>query len=500
MKIGLEIHVQLPTKSKMFCSCPTTDAPAPNTHVCPTCLGMPGSRPVLNRKVLEYGIMLAKMLGCKVADTAWFSRKTYFYPDMSKSVQITQYDNPIGEGGVYMLNGKKPIRITRIHVEEDPGKTKRVGDLSSLVDYNRSGIPLAEIVTEPDLSTPAEAREFLGQLIADIRHVIDLPGDGERSIRCDCNISVGKERCEVKNVTGLKNVERALTFEYIRQSKILKAGGKIERETRRFDEERGVTISVRKKEFEADYGYIDEPDLGIYHIKAMADAIKIRESPQQMAARMVSEYGIDQKMAKQLIATSVSVAELFERVARETDVQNAVKWVAGPVSAHWKSLQEGDDASDDIVAAVRRFAAGEITDAECGMQIKCRLTGEDAEAAAAGSADLEALIEQVIAENPGVVADYAKNDKAINKVIGSVMRQSGGKYSSAEVVGAAKRILESKMQRTVQHLAHALGASHFDRIAPGAVKRERKGPEPLLSLTRSRIRRTRRCPGPRRGR
>ena len=154
MKIGLEIHVQLPTKSKMFCSCPTTDAPAPNTHVCPTCLGMPGSRPVLNRKVLEYGIMLAKMLGCKVADTTWFSRKTYFYPDMSKSVQITQYDNPIGEGGVYYLNGKKPIRITRIHVEEDPGKTKRVGDLSSLVDYNRSGIPLAEIVTEPTSPPP----------------------------------------------------------------------------------------------------------------------------------------------------------------------------------------------------------------------------------------------------------------------------------------------------------------------------------------------------------
>ena len=232
MKIGLEIHVQLPTKTKMFCSCPATDAPGPNTHVCPTCLGMPGSRPVLNRKVLEYGIMLAKLLGCKVADTTWFSRKTYFYPDMSKSVQITQYDNPIGEGGVYYLNGKKPIRITRIHVEEDPGKTKRVGDLSSLVDYNRSGIPLAEIVTEPDISTPAEAREFLGQLIQDIRCVIDIPGDGERSIRCDCNISVGKERVEVKNVTGLKNVERALTFEVVRQTKILKAGGKIDRETR----------------------------------------------------------------------------------------------------------------------------------------------------------------------------------------------------------------------------------------------------------------------------
>jgi aspartyl-tRNA(Asn)/glutamyl-tRNA(Gln) amidotransferase subunit B len=185
---------------------------------------------------MEYGIMLAKMLNCEIPETTWFSRKIYFYPDMSKSVQITQYDRPVGKGGVYHLNGKKPIRITRIHLEEDPGKTKRVGDQSSLIEYNRCGIALAEIVTEPDFTTPAEAREFLKQLIADIRHTIDLPGDGERSIRCDCNISVGKERCEVKNVTGLRNVERALTFEAVRQTKILKAGGKIERETRRFDE------------------------------------------------------------------------------------------------------------------------------------------------------------------------------------------------------------------------------------------------------------------------
>ena len=444
MKIGLEIHVQLPTKSKMFCSCPTTDAPAPNTHVCPTCLGMPGSRPVLNRKVLEYGIMLAKMLGCKVADTTWFSRKTYFYPDMSKSVQITQYDNPIGEGGVYYLNGKKPIRITRIHVEEDPGKTKRVGDLSSLVDYNRSGIPLAEIVTEPDIATPAEAREFLGQLIADIRHVIDLPGDGERSIRCDCNISVGKERCEVKNVTGLKNVERALTFEMVRQTKILKAGGKIDRETRRFDEERGVTISVRKKEFEADYGYIDEPDLGIYHIKEMADAIKIKESPQKMVLRLADQYKIEQKMAKQLVTTSVGLAETFETVAKDVDVQNAIKWVAGPVSANWKAMEERGGDVSEVIPIIKRFAAGEITDTECGIEIKCIMTGVDTEAAKGASEGLEVLINKYLDENPAIIADYQKNDKAANKVIGFVMKQSGGQYSSAEVVETTKRLIESR--------------------------------------------------------
>ena len=443
MKIGLEIHVQLPTKSKMFCSCPTTDAEAPNTHVCPTCLGMPGSRPVLNRKVMEYGIMLAKMLGCKVADTTWFSRKTYFYPDMTKSVQITQYDNPVGEGGIYYLGGKKPIRITRIHIEEDPGKTKRVGDQSSLVDYNRSGIPLAEIVTEPDLSTPAEAREFLGQLIQDIRHVIDLPGDGERSIRCDCNISVGKERCEVKNVTGLKNVERALTFEVIRQTKILKAGGKIERETRRFDEERGVTISVRKKEFEADYGYIDEPDLGVYHIKELAESIKIKESPLKMTLRLADQYGIDQKMAKQLVTTSVGLAELFETVANRTDVQNAVKWVVGPVSANWKSL--GDKDLQPIVDTICRFSAGGITDTECGIEIKSYMTGEDASAVMGAAADLDALIVKFLDENPGLIDDYRKNDKAANKVIGFVMKNSGGQYSSSDVVDATKRLIESRL-------------------------------------------------------
>lgn len=444
MKIGLEIHVQLPTKSKMFCSCPTTDAPAPNTHVCPTCLGMPGSRPVLNKKVLEYGIMLAKMLGCKVADTTWFSRKTYFYPDMSKSVQITQYDNPIGEGGVYYLNGKKPIRITRIHVEEDPGKTKRVGELSSLVDYNRSGIPLAEIVTEPDIATPAEAREFLGQLIADIRHVIDLPGDGERSIRCDCNISVGKERCEVKNVTGLKNVERALTFEVVRQTKILKAGGKIDRETRRFDEERGVTISVRKKEFEADYGYIDEPDLGIYHIKELADSIKIKESPQKMVLRLADQYKIEQKMAKQLVSTSIGLAETFETVAKDVDVQNAVKWVAGPVSANWKAMEERGGDIADVIPVIKKFAAGEITDTECGIEIKCIMTGVDAESAKGASEGLETLINQYLDENPAIITDYRKNDKAANKVIGFVMKQSGGQYSSAEVVETTKKLIEAR--------------------------------------------------------
>ena len=331
-------------------------------------------------------------------------------------------------------------------MEEDAGKLVHDDwEDCTLVDYNRSGIPLAEIVTEPDLKSPAEAREFLKQLIEDIRHVIDLPGDGERSIRCDCNISVGTERCEVKNVTGLKNVERALTFEVLRQTKILRAGGRIERETRRFDEERGVTISVRKKEFEADYGYIDEPDLGVYNIKDLADGIRIKESPQKMALRMSTQYGIDQKMAKQLIATSIGLAEIFEKVAGDHDAQTAIKWVAGPISANWKAMESAGRDPAEAVASIERFVRGEITDAECSMEIKCAMTGQSAEAAKGASEDLDKVICAYLDENPGVVEDYRKNEKAANRVIGFVMKQSGGAHSSAEVLEAVRRNIESRL-------------------------------------------------------
>lgn len=445
MMIGLEVHVQLPTASKMFCSCPTTDADAPNTHVCPVCLGMPGSRPVMNRKAMEYGIMLAKMLNCEIPETTWFSRKTYFYPDMSKSVQITQFDGPVGKKGVYHLHGKKPIRITRIQLEEDPGKTKRVGDQSSLIDYNRCGIPLAEIVTEPDFTTPAEAREFLKQLIADIRHTIDLPGDGERSIRCDCNISVGKERCEVKNVTGLKNVERALTFEAVRQTKVLKAGGKIERETRRFDEERGVTVSVRKKESEADYGYINEPDLGIFHIENLVKSITIKESQISKITRLTKQYGLDEKTVCQIVSTSAGLADTFEKIAEITSPQTAVSWTLGTISANWKSFEPSGKDPNGIVEIIKRFENGELTDVETDIGLKAYMTNRDAEIIKEGNADLEEIINGYLNTHPEIIGEIKKNEKSINRIIGHVMKETGGKYSSSEIVSATKNVLDSKL-------------------------------------------------------
>ncbi|MGI5964302.1 MAG: Asp-tRNA(Asn)/Glu-tRNA(Gln) amidotransferase subunit GatB [Candidatus Methanomethylophilaceae archaeon] len=445
MKIGLEIHVQLPTESKMFCSCPTSEA-EPNTNVCPVCLGLPGSIPSMNKKAIEYGILLAKMLGCTVADRIWFARKIYFYPDNAKNYQITQYDCPVGLGGVYRLSGKKPIRITRIHLEEDPGKTKRTGDLSSLVDYNRSGIPLAEIVTEPDLSSPAEAREFLKQLIGDIRYTLNLGDDGERSIRCDCNISVGKERCEVKNVTGLRNVERALTYEAVRQTRLLKAGGKVVRETRRFDEERGVTVSVRKKETESDYGYIDDPDLGVFDIKNLADSLVLKESPQKMIVRISEQYGIDEKTARQYVSTSLDLAHLFETLAKETDSETAKSWVSGQISSGWKAFEArgGGDVSE-IVDAVKKFKAGEITDTECRIRIKSFLTGTDVSVASEAAGDLDRIVEEYLDGNPSIVDDYRKNEKAANKAIGYVIRKTGGAYSSAEVADAVKELIEKRL-------------------------------------------------------
>ena len=442
MKIGLEIHVQLPTKTKMFCSCPTEGDEQPNSRVCPTCLGLPGSKPSLNKRAVELGLTIAKVLGCTIPERTWFSRKTYFYPDLCKHFQTTQYDMPIGERGVYRL-GNKDIRITRVHLEDDPGKTKRAGDNTALVDYNRSGIPLVEIVTEPDISSPAEARQFRSGLLVTIRNAIALPADGDRSVRCDCNISVGKERCEVKNVTGLKNVENCLKYEAVRQTKTLKAGGKIERETRRYDEERKVTLPARKKEYEADYGYIGEPDLGIYNIGEIAASIKIRESPIEMAARFTSQYGLDSGKAKQIVTTSLDLAALFEEIAGETDVATAVTWTTGVIAANWKSFDIS--RKDEILPIVKDLFEGRIKDTECGIRLKALMTGKSVDSLSQAAGDLDKIIDGLVDANAHVVEDYRKNPKAANMIIGMVMKETKGAYSSSEIVEAVTRYIEKRL-------------------------------------------------------
>jgi len=445
MKIGLEIHVQLPTKSKMFCSCSTETAEYPNTNVCPVCLGMPGSKPSLNKEAVILGLKIAKMLKCTVPETTWFSRKTYFYPDLCKHYQITQYDMPIGEKGEFVSEGKK-VRITRVHLEEDPGKTKRMGEESSLIDYNRSGIPLVEIVTEPDIKSPLEARKFLKDLLADIRNTINLVDDGERSVRCDCNISVGVERCEVKNVTGLKNVEACLKYEMVRQTKLLASGGKVVRETRRFDEERKVTLPARKKEYEADYGYIGEPDLGIYHIAELSRSICAEKTSVELEEEFSKKYDIEKEYVKQLIATSRDLLQVFEELVKATDLAFAKKYTSGVISSNWKYADDEHKKVSSFMPIIKDAFSGKITDIEAESKLKHHLRGEEVEdSAIPADINLDGLIIKALEENPQVLEDYKKNEKAANRIIGSVLKQTGGKCSSAQVVGRTKKIIEERL-------------------------------------------------------
>ncbi|MDI3483125.1 MAG: aspartyl-tRNA(Asn)/glutamyl-tRNA(Gln) amidotransferase subunit [Candidatus Methanomethylophilaceae archaeon] len=441
MKIGLEIHVQLPTQSKMFCPCPT-GAVGPNTAVCPTCLGMPGSRPSLNRSALEMGLKLAQLFKCRIPEKTWFSRKTYFYPDLAKHFQITQFDNPIGENGVFDFRGKS-IRIRRVHLEEDPGSIKRVGRPGqelSLVDYNRSGIPLVEIVTEPDLSDPTEARQFLSDMLTEIRHIINLTEESEQSVRVDCNISVGKERVEVKNVTGLKNMERALKFEAMRQSKLLRAHHPVLRETRRYDEERRVTVATRKKEFEEDYGYIDEPDLGVFNVLEIAASLEVTETPLARAKRLARQYGISETTSRQMVNTSMKLCDLFEEMAERTDTDTALRWT-GTVTASWSSIKNmlDEEMRDSVISTVERFHRQEINDTECRLQL-AKLFGEKVQEPS--ETGLDEAIEQAIERNPGIFEDYTKNERAANRLIGEVIRETAGTYSSQEIVLKVRERLE----------------------------------------------------------
>lgn len=444
MKIGLEMHFQLPTRSKLFCSCPTTSA-EPNHNVCPVCLGFPGSRPSLNRKALEAGLSIARFLDCRIEERVWFSRKTYFYPDLPKNFQITQYESPLGTDGHFDLNGRR-IGIWRVHLEEDPGRIKRVGrsgEEIAFVDYNRSGIPLVEIVTAPDLTSPEEARAFIDQLVIELRSLCGLEAQDEQTVRVDANISVGEERVEVKNVQGLRNLEKALKFEASRQSKLLAAGKKVIRETRRFDEERKVTSSAREKETEEDYGYIGEPDLGEFRIGEMARNLDLKETPLARAKRLVSSFGIGEATAKQLVLTSVTLTDLFEELCRHVPPERAVSWTTGPISGNWTVLQDRVKWPE-IVQIVKDDAEGRINDNEAKRRI-LSLAGVQQETAAEGGDGLAKLISDFVDAHPEVLADYRKNPKAANTVIGHVMRETKGRYSSKEIVEEVRKEMEKRV-------------------------------------------------------
>ncbi len=451
--IGLEIHVQLKTQTKLFCSCPT-GASEPNTAICPTCLGHPGSKPVMNAKALEYGAKLALALGCKIAPTVVFSRKIYFYPDLAKNYQITQYEVPLGSNGQIILDNKKVVHIQRAHLEEDPGALIHEAG-GCLIDYNRSGIPLVEVVTAPDMESPAEAREFMKKVL-NVLGYLGIFDQNTCVIKADANVSIkekGYTRVEIKNITGFKEIERALNYEVQRQKQ-----QDVKRETRGWDADKGITYHMRSKEQEEDYGYITETDLPLFEISQ--DWIRkiqatIPELAEQRAIRWTKDWKIDEDDAN-IIAADLDVATLFEEIARKTDPILTARWTRREVlrllNDKKKTLKETEFETKTLTELFKLLQEKKITD-RIGQRIieqladkkfspNAYVTEQKLEVMADEGA-LEKICKDIIAQNEKAVTDYkAGEEKSLMFLIGQVMKQTKGTAAPNVVKELLKSLLK----------------------------------------------------------
>ena len=451
MKIGLEVHVQLTTKTKLFCGCPNRFTEIPNTHTCEYDLGFPGAKPRLNRKAVEFATKIGIALNCNIPKETFMSRKSYFYPDMGKNFQITQYEMPIAAGG-HLAVGKKKIRIRRVQMEEDPARIIHMadGELATittakyvLVDYNRSGTPLCEIVTEPDFASPREARQFLEQLSSMLEYLGVYDPAQEGSMRVDANISLGPSRVEVKNISGFRDVERALQYETVRQKGILKRGQKVKRETRGWDAAAGVTRSLRSKEEEEEYGYIFEPDLPRLNIRK-EDTERLRKSmpefAQEKATRYVREFHIPEEIAAS-ITTEPDFAEMFEIVARHADRQLCARWFAGPLrkTLNFSSLRVKQTrlSAENMAKLLRHLKDRTVTERSAelllremvskGTDIDILLASEKSDRIADEPA-LEYIIKEVLDENPKAIIDYKSGkQEAFHFLVGQAVRKTRGR-------------------------------------------------------------------------
>ncbi len=460
VKIGLECHAQLLTRSKLFCPCPTDYHNAdPNTHVCPICLGLPGALPAVNAMAVRYAIKVALALGCEVQPEIIFYRKNYYYPDLPRGFQITQYDFPIAFNGMVRIEsdgGEREIRIRRVHLEEDPGRLIYKGTIDtarhSLVDYNRSGIPLVEIVTEPDLRSPKEARVFLNKLRSILEYLGVFNGDLEGAMRVDANISLaGGERAEVKNISSYKGVERALSFEITRQRNLLRRNLSVKQETRHYDEVRGITISMRTKEFEEDYRYFPEPDLVPIRIAEYVPELKaeIPELPDERRKRFIIQYSITPEHATALTYDKL-IADFYEAVASEIDPKLSATWIAdvlkGELNYRSITMREAMDrlSPDDFVTILRHLERGVITERGATVVIREILDrgGKPEEIikrkklARISSAEMQQAIDAVLndKENTGAISDYlAGKSEALNFLVGQVMKYTRGRAEPKEV-------------------------------------------------------------------
>ena len=470
--IGLEIHAQLLTRTKAFCGCSTTFGDPPNTHTCPVCLGLPGALPVLNRQAVEFAARAAIALGCTVHTRSVFSRKHYFYPDLPKGYQISQYDHPLATGGLVSVqtpSGTRPVRITRLHMEEDAGKSVHGAvDGATGVDFNRSGVPLIEIVTAPDIDSAATA----AACFSTIREVLVGLGvnDGnmeEGSLRCDANVSVRPDaaaalgvKIEVKNINSFRYLQRALEFEIERQSRALAHGERLQPETRLWDSAAGHTLPMRVKEDVQDYRYFPEPDLRPLLV-AEADVEQWRrtlpELPEQRRARFVESYGLPPYDAG-VLTQNAALADYFEATASASgNPKAASNWVMGELlgrmNAAGVDLSSVRVSPDALAGLIRLVDSGTIT-GPTAKQVFERMfdTGGDARAIVeaeglarvADETVIDALVTQTLAANPKPVQQFREGKRqAFGFLVGQVMKMSKGQADPEKVSAAVRKYLES---------------------------------------------------------
>lgn len=454
--MGLEVHAELSTKTKIFCSCPTGFGAEPNTHTCPICMAMPGTLPVLNEKVVEYAVKAGLATNCEIAHQSKNDRKNYFYPDLPKAYQISQFDKPLCEHGYVEIEteeGKKKIGLTRIHIEEDAGKLNH-DEYSggSLVDLNRAGVPLIEIVSEPDLRTPQEAEQYLRKLksILEYIEVSDCKMQ-EGSLRADVNVSVRKKgdtqlgtRTEMKNMNSFRSIARAIEYEAQRQIDVLEEGGRIEQETLRWDDVSGKTFSMRDKEDAQDYRYFPDPDLVAIHLteKTIEEIRKtLPELPETRRKRYLEEYKLSQKDAN-LISSSKYLADLFEQASQESGNPKAVNnWIISDISRILNETEmepiEIPFDSHQLAKLVMLIDKGTIS-SSIGKKVLVELfehprDPEDIidEKGWVQISDEGAILEvvaQILTQNPQSIADYrAGKDRALGFLVGQAMKQTKGK-------------------------------------------------------------------------
>jgi aspartyl-tRNA(Asn)/glutamyl-tRNA(Gln) amidotransferase subunit B len=455
--IGLEVHVQLNTRSKIFCGCSTQFGSAPNSQTCPVCLGLPGVLPVLNKEALRKAILAGLALHCQVSGYSKFDRKNYFYPDLPKSYQISQYDKPICTGGFLEIitdTGKKRIGINRLHLEEDAGKNVHPdlpGKEISFVDFNRTGVPLIEIVSEPDISTPDEAYQYLQNLKSIMRYIeVSDCNMEEGSLRCDVNISLREEgspklgeKVEIKNLNSFKAVKMSLEYEMSRQEQLLEEGEKILQETRLWDADKNVTFGMRYKEEAHDYRYFPEPDLPpIIVTDSFIEEIRstLPELPEEKKIRFIEQYELPEYDAEILTSTK-QLADYFEEVIKQgVNPKKVSNWIMSELLARIEDTEEMQSFKvhpEQLARLLKlidnRTISGKIAKTVFSEMVE---SGSDPEEIiereglqqVTDSSEIEALVDAVIKNNPQSVADFKSGkEKALKYLVGQVMRESRGK-------------------------------------------------------------------------